>query len=574
MRWIDPPVDDAQALALGQALGVSPTMGALLCRRGLTEAVAARSFLNPRLASLGDPFRLTGMDRAVARLRQAMARGEKILVYGDYDVDGATSTALLIAILRRYGIQPRYFVPLRLEEGYGLSTEALDRALADSQPDLLIAVDCGTSSRAAVAHLRGLGIDVIILDHHASKEALPDDCILVNPHVWDEDKAAEGWSELSAVGIVFKFLHALLKQLRAEGDDHAAEIHLRDYLDLVALGTICDLVPLCGENRILATHGLQLMQRCRRVGLCALIEASGLQLGDEITPFDISFRLGPRINASGRLADASMPIELLLSDDYQASRGAARTLDNYNRERQEIERAMAEAAIAQVEAHYANDPGLVLFSPDWHPGVVGIVASRVAARFHRPTLVLGAEDGYGAKGSGRSIDGINLVEVLHGCSEHLERWGGHPMAVGLSVRQECVVGLRQAFSAAIGALTDGVMPEKVLPIDRWIDRDELSNDLLQELEQLAPYGQGNPEPVLALRGAVLQQINAFGNGHVRALLPARANGSALSVISWNSAGAPPPDSQPLDLAFRFHWNVWQGRKNPRITLLDWRASAR
>lgn len=532
------------------------------------DPVETTTFLDPRLADLEDPFALTNMGVAIDRLQRAMAAGESILVYGDYDVDGVTSTALLISILNQFGIEPKFFVPHRLEEGYGLSIDALNRALLDGKPDLLIAVDCGTSSRMAVQYLREKGIDVIILDHHASKEALPEDCILVNPHVYDSETAP--WVNLSAVGIVFKFIHALFKKLRNDGDDLAHELHLKDYLDLVALGTICDLVPLTGENRILASHGLKLIQKGRRVGICALLQASGWRLGDEISPFDVSFRLGPRINASGRLAEASMPIHLLLNDDWQFARESARQLDDFNRERQDIERAIAVSATQMVEEIYSDSPGLVLYHPDWHSGVVGIVASRIANRFHRPTLVLGRE-GNEVKGSGRSVEGVDLVGILKGCEEHLAKWGGHPMAVGFSLIEEQVEGLRNAFCNQLAAQYAEGLPEKQMKIDCWVQTEQLNEKLLKELSQMEPFGQKNPEPVFALRNIRLNSPGTFGNGHMRFQIPS-GNGQPLAGIAWGRASdLENPDLRGMiDIAFRFHWNTWNGRKTARLTMVDWR----
>jgi single-stranded-DNA-specific exonuclease len=570
MLWIEPTVDEPRIKSFSQQLGITPVTAALLWTRGMRDPVETKTFLEPRLADLGDPFALTNMSVAIDRLQKAMAAGESILVYGDYDVDGVTSTALLISILNQFGIEPKFFVPHRLEEGYGLSIDALDRALLDGKPDLLVAVDCGTGSRQAVKYLRDKGIDVIILDHHASKEELPEDCILVNPHVHDSETAP--WVNLSAVGIVFKFIHALFIKLRSDGDDLAHELRLKDYLDLVALGTICDLVPLTGENRILASHGLKLIQKGQRVGICALLQASGWRLGDEISPFDVSFRIGPRINASGRLAEASMPIHMLISDDWQFARESARQLDDFNRERQDIERSISETAVTMVQEVYSDSPGLVLYNPDWHSGVVGIVASRIANRFHRPTLVLGRE-GDEVKGSGRSVDGVDLVDILKCCEGHLAKWGGHPMAVGFSLVEQQVEGLRKAFCDQLAAQYSRGLPEKQMKIDCWVQPEQLNETLLKELSSMEPFGQQNPEPVFALRNVRLNNPGTFGNGHMRFQL-ATGNGQPISGVAWGRAGdlENPQLRSAIDLAFRFHWNNWNGRKSARLTLVDWRPN--
>ncbi len=570
-QWTEPTADAASIRRFSQRLEVSEVTATLLWERNLRDTSKAREFLNPRLSGLDDPFALKNLRAVVSRIRKALERGESVVVYGDYDVDGVTSTVLLIHILTRFGVKPKAFVPHRLEEGYGLSTEALERVLESGKPDLLIAVDCGTNSREPVAFLRERGIDVIILDHHASKEALPEDCLLVNPHL--EGDTDTPWTNLSAVGIVFKVVHGLLKELRAEGDDLAHEIQLKDFLDLVALGTICDLVPLIGENRILARHGLRLIQKGQRIGICALMEASGWRPGDEITPIDVSFRLGPRINASGRLADASGPIELLLSDDWQFARNSANELDAFNRERQAIEKEITATAIEMVENEFSDQLGLVLYHPDWHSGVVGIVASRIANRYHRPTLVLGAE-GAEIKGSGRSIPGVNLVEVLQQCDPSLKRWGGHPMAVGMSTDPELVEGLREAFNRALIEQFNDGLPDPILKVDCWIDANALNESLLRELELLEPFGQKNPEPVFALKNVRLRDCGPFGKGHLKFTLPGKNGNGTLSGVAWNRGAdlANPELAGPVDLAFRFHWNHWNGRKEARLTLVDWRPA--
>src|SRR5262245_28088627 len=412
MRWTHTPLVPDEIEALSRRAGVSRVLAELLIRNGHGDADAAAGFLQPALAGLNDPFLLRNIEAAATRLRQAIAQRENIVVLGDYDVDGVSSTALLVMVLRRFGLNPRFVVPRRSEDGYGLSKSAIDRALEGGRPHLFIALDCGTNSRAEAAYLREQGIDVIVIDHHRSKEDAPGECLLINPHVHTCAQNSDGpWRNLCTVGLVFKLCHGLLKQLRAENHPVAFRIKLRDHLDLVALGTVADLVPLLGENRILARHGLRILQETHRPGLRSLMEVAGVKPAQGITPTDISFRLGPRINASGRLADAALSVELLLSDDLAFCTETAQQLDAFNRERQEIERAITEEAERIIETQFASQSGIVLFAENWHPGVVGIVAGRVTRKYNRPCVVLGNE-GEMAKGSGRSVDGINLVEVL------------------------------------------------------------------------------------------------------------------------------------------------------------------
>lgn len=567
MQWILPTPDSPEAGQLAGQLEVSPLLAALLQARGWSDPETARHILAASLRDLSDPLLAGGMAEGVGRLQQARENQESILIFGDYDVDGITSTVLLTTFLHRFGIAPRFAVPRRLDEGYGLSLESLERILADGLPELLIAVDCGTSSHGEVAWLHEKGVSVIILDHHAAKETVPGEAILINPHVRDSDTAP--WINLCSVGLIFKFCHAFLKVRREAGDPVAREIDLRDFLDLVALGTVADLVPLEGENRILVRHGLRLLQARRRPGLSALMEVAGLEENAELTPVDIGFRLGPRINASGRLEDANLPIQLLLSEDPAACRTAAEALDALNRERQDIEREITERAEELVHQQFWSDPGIVVHEPGWHAGVVGIVASRLARQFNRPSLVLGSDNGHLLKGSGRSVAGVSLVEVLGHCERWLVQWGGHPMAVGLSVQEDHLEGLRKAFNDSLRRLFPEGLPEPSLITDAYAELEELDEALLEEIEQLAPFGQGNPEPVLILRKACLAAMFPMGKAHYR--FTVERNGKApLEGVAWNGLHRPPPLAAPLDLAVRFQWNSWRGQRNPRLSLVDWR----
>lgn len=553
--------------AISQQLRVSTTFAKVLHRLGFREPDDVQAFLNPRLRDLRDPFEVGGVREAIDRIRAALARDEDIVIYGDYDVDGVTSTVFLTCVLRQFGARPRYVVPRRLEEGYGLSDKALERVLEDGVPNLLIAVDCGTNSKAEVAALRSRGTDVIIIDHHTSREDLPEDCVLVNPHVLDGEGAP--WMEMCSVGLVFKVVHALLKDLREEGDATAFHLELKDYLDLVAMGTIADLVPLHEENRILARNGLRRLANSKRMGLTALLEACGISPDQEMSPFDISFKLGPRINASGRLDDALLPIDMLLCEDWLECTQAARDLNDFNRERQTIEREIFEQADAQVQ-RLNGAAGYVLYGGDWHPGVVGIVASRIVQKYHRPAIVLGAEGGMG-RGSGRSIRGVNLVCVLQACDHLLEEWGGHPMAVGVSVDPKHIADLQRRFSAAVLEHMDGDMPDKVIDIIDWITPADLNKRLLEDLERLHPYGQANPEPVFALRGVEMTRpVQPFGENHFRFLLPGPQG--PISGVAWKLGDRPPPPRAKIDMAVKFAWNCWNGRRQPQITLIDWRMS--
>jgi single-stranded-DNA-specific exonuclease len=571
MRWIHKSPPAEQIAALVSALGVSPVLAELLLRAGQSAPEAAADFLKPALARLADPFELKNLDLATARLRRALAAGESIVVLGDYDVDGVTSTALLVTILRRFGANPTFVVPRRMEDGYGLSRSAIDRALEPGKPDLFIALDCGTNSVAEVEYLHSIGVDVIVVDHHRSKETPLAHGILINPHV-HELPGDQAWRNLCTVGLVFKLVHGLVKELRAEGSPIAESIKLRDYLDLVALGTVADLVPLQAENRILASYGLRTLKDAARPGLRALMDVAGVRPGQDLMPVDISFRLGPRINASGRLADAALSVELILSEDARFCRETAKQLDDFNRERQDIERGITEEAERLIEAQYLDQPGIVLYADGWHPGVVGIVAGRVTRKYHRPCIVLGNE-GALAKGSGRSVDGINLVEVLGGCADLLDSWGGHPMAVGVALTKAKLDAFRVRFAEGVRAWTGGRSAEPELEIAAWLTPGQINDKLMDELGQLHPFGQANPEPRFGLRGVVLRQRpDVFKGVHFRFVLEVGDNRRRLFGVAWKLADRLPPVDRPIDMAVELAWNHFNGRRTLQLELIDWRMS--
>lgn len=544
-RWLFPDaVDTAAARALATELSLPPFVAQILCQRGVSAACDADAFLRPRLKTLTDPFLLPAMEPAVARILAALDRGERIVLYGDYDVDGVTSLTLLTRLLRAYGASPATFLPMRMDEGYGLSTEGVRRCVEAHAPRLLIALDCGTSSIGEVAQLRALGIEVLIFDHHERQPELPAATALVNP------KLGSDYHYLCTAGIVFKLCHALLKRRPAPGFD------LREHLDLVALGTIADLVPLRGENRQLALHGLRQLACTRWPGLRALMEIAAVRL--PLTPGHVGFQLGPRLNAAGRLASAEAALELLLTDDESRARTLAGELDAQNRERQSVEKTIVAEAEAQLAA--LGDPAagaaIVLGADGWHPGVLGIVASRLARKHHRPALVLGFDgDGVG-KGSGRSIAGLSLVEALRRCGHLLEKHGGHEMAAGVTMRRENFAEFQRLFlQTARELLTD----EQLIPalrLDGEITLAELTDDLLEHHELLQPFGMGNAQPLLCVRGAhLIGEPRVLKEKHLQFHL--RQGAGRQRAIYFNSAEIDLP-RPPWDIAFRVERNEYRG----------------
>ncbi|MFL6501514.1 MAG: single-stranded-DNA-specific exonuclease RecJ, partial [Candidatus Udaeobacter sp.] len=420
-RWIITPCENLNGGGIAwNEICESDCIARLLSRKGFQSTDEVQNFLRPRLSSLSDPFLLPQMGAAVSRIFAALDSHERIVLFGDYDVDGVTSLALLAEMLRGYPAvaAPELFLPLRMEEGYGLSRESVQRCLEECRPQLLIAIDCGTASANEISELKNRGVDVVVLDHHEPKSRLPDCVAMVNPKA----DSASPFHYLCSVGIVFKLCHALLKTRPLPDFD------LKSKLDLVALGTVADIVPLVEENRLLVQRGAVEIGRTSRVGLRKLMQIAGVR--PPISPEDIGYRLGPRLNAAGRLSTAEKSLRLLLTTDEEEASALATELDQQNRARQEVEKEIFAAVIVTIEKQFdaARDAAIVAGARGWHPGVLGIVASRIARKYHRPTIVIGFDENGLGKGSGRSINGLNLVDALTRCAATLEKFGGHEMA--------------------------------------------------------------------------------------------------------------------------------------------------
>ena len=482
--WNIPVPDPDLQARLSAALDVDPILAQLLINRGITDPAEARIFMDSTLADLHDPFLLTDMDQAVARVRRARQRSERVLVFGDYDVDGITSTAVLYSALSRLGLEVVTHLPHRINDGYGLSENVVDLVRAH-RADLLITVDCGITACAAVDRVNALGVDVIIVDHHEPDgDRIPAACAVVDPKRHD---CAYPFKQLAAVGLAAKFAQALTGELPEE------------YLDLVALGTIVDVVPLRGENRILVKAGLPLISQTRNKGLAALLEVSKIK-GKALRPYHAGFVLGPRINATGRMGSAQTALDLLLCADHAQARGLAQDLEELNVQRQKLQRDTVQDALSLVAAglEARDDKVIVVSKPGWHKGVLGIVASRLAETYFRPAIVISLEEGVGTA-SARSIAGFHLHEALTACSGSLETFGGHQLAAGLTIREENISSFREAIN---GFAAKFLPPQDLLPtlnIDHEIPLSGLSLELVQQIDRLEPYGEGNPEPVFCSR---------------------------------------------------------------------------
>jgi len=544
---------------------VLPLTARILAARGITAPDEAARFLAPALSALPDPFLLRGMSAAVARLAAARRNRETVCIYGDYDVDGITATALLVSFLRATGTACRYFIPNRFDDGYGLSREAIDHIRANGA-DLIVSVDCGITAVDEALYCRQQGIDLIIVDHHTPLPTIPAACAVLNPL---QPGCDYPFKFLAGVGVAFNLAIALRSVLREEGaftPDNGPD--LRQWLDLVALGTIADVVPLTDQNRIFACHGLRQLSCSQRPGIQALKRVAGVT--GEVNSGQVGFRLAPRLNAIGRMESAVPGVQLLLSSSPEEASLLAADLDSANAERQAVERRIFDEAVAMVEAagDYPERRSIVLASAAWHQGVVGIVAARLVERFHRPTILISlAEDG-SAKGSGRSIPGFHLLDALTACAAHLERFGGHRYAAGIGLRTENQAEFSAAFEAeAARCLADADLVP-YLEVDAEAQPEEITHELALELKRLAPFGAANPEPVLVMRGMKVMERRSVGDGHLRLRLTKGRhsfNAIAFRMAQRDTEGG-------LDVAFFPEINEWNGSSTLQLRVKDLRPA--
>jgi single-stranded-DNA-specific exonuclease len=567
-RWRPRLDDDRAAMALAQRLDLPEALARVLAARGVS-AEAADGFLDPRLKSLlPDPAVLTDMPGAVARLAEAIEGGEIVGIFGDYDVDGATSSALLSRYLEAVGARAEVHIPDRQKEGYGPNAPALV-ALRDRGAGPVVTVDCGISAFEPLHLAAEAGIDVIVLDHHTAEAGLPAAHAIVNPNRLDD---SSGLGMLAAVGVTFMTIVALNRELRGRGwFDSRTEPDLTQWLDIVALGTICDSVPLIGLNRALATQGLKRMARRGNTGLAALGDVA--RINERPTAYHAGFILGPRINAGGRIGAPDLGVRLLTTNDPDEAAGLAMKLDGLNAERQAIERDVLERALAAAEAQ-AGRNCVVVAGEGWHPGVIGIVASRVVERFHRPAFVVALNDGIG-KGSGRSVAGVDLGAAVTAArqSDLLVNGGGHPMAAGLTVEE----GKLEELSAFLDQrLADQVASTPAVPelgVDGAVAVGAATDELLHTVERIGPFGVGNAEPRFAVMGARVVHADQVGENHVRCVLSG-GEGARLKAIAFRAVGEPIGDALlargggDLHLAGHLRMNRWQGNENVQLIIED------
>jgi single-stranded-DNA-specific exonuclease len=569
------PAREAVAASIAQRLGAPDLLARVLAGRDVGPD-AAEAFLAPSLrADMPDPSRLADMDRAAARLADAVGRGEAVAIFGDYDVDGATSAALLFHVLAGFGRPPRIYIPDRLFEGYGPNPEAVDR-LAEEGARLIVAVDCGSTSVEALERAQARGVDVVVIDHHQLGAELPPAVAIVNPNRQDD---VSGLGGLAAVGVTFLAAVALIRELRRRGffQPGRAEPDLLSLLDLVALGTICDMVPLTGLNRAFVVKGLAAMRHAPRPGLAALAAAARLKAPPDVG--HLGFLLGPRINAGGRIGEASLGATLLTTGDRAEAERLAALLDRLNSERQAIEADAVAEAMAQADAELSAGAApavLVVAGDGWHPGVVGLVAARLKERFGRPAMAVAFEPGAASgTGSARSVPGADMGAAVRAALAEglLERGGGHAMAAGLTVRRDRLAALRAFLDRQLGEAVAAASADSALLIDGAATASGATVDLIAALERAGPFGPGHPAPVFAFPAHRIAYVERVGGEHVRVSLSAGA-GANLKAIAFRAASSElgrlllAARGRPLHVAGTLEIDHWGGAPRPCLRILD------
>ena len=565
--WKTKDLPQGEVDLIKASTGLSLFVSRILLQRLENCTETSEEWISPRLEHIIDPHELRFCEQSAKILAQFIRDNKTIGIFSDYDVGGISSAALLARAIAGLGGTTQNFIPDRMEEGYGLSHTALERSFSENAPDLLMVLDCGTRSDSELEWIAKQGTTTIVVDHHSRDDqpTLPDSCLIINPHL--PDQLQPQFQNHCTVGLVFKLVHALLRYWENEFGGARDKVNLKDLLDLVALGTVADLVPLQGENRIFVHHGLKQLAATNNHGLRALLQVSDVDVNNPLNCSDIGFRLGPRINAGGRIENGSLALDLLLTGDNRLAFDLARKLDSINSERRSLERRVIDQALEQI----AGDPpmGIVVWGKEWHPGVVGIVAGRLSRQFHRPAIVLGW-DGSGFKGSGRGISGLNLLEVMQNCEVQPPKWGGHPAAMGLSIEEDMIPEFAKAFDKSVQEICSGKIPPKTLRIDAITEPTSISRQQILEIESLGPFGQKNPEPIIAVHGVQLSEPpRLMGKDHIRFQLP---GAEGIQVIGWRMADHMPPIHEEIDLAMRLNRSWWRGRESVRGELVDWRRS--
>ena len=553
---------------LSRKLSCHPVTASVLINRDIDTIQAATDFFSTSLNHIRSPFALKDMDVAINRIYKAITADEKILIFGDYDVDGVTATVILLDFLRYAGADVSYYIPHRVTEGYSIQPGHISRYARPHKIDLIITADCGSGSHEAVAAAKRSGIDMIITDHHIITENLPPALAVINPSRRD---CPAGLQNLAGVGVAFFLLICLRTHLREKGFWYERpEPNLKNYCDLVALGTVADMVPLVAENRILCRAGLEVIHAGLRPGLAALLEASAIR-NDTLEADDIAFRLAPRLNAAGRMDHAARAVELLTAKDWDVAGKSAHTLNLLNQKRRQIEQGI----LADIRRFLESNPSLrqgyslVLSGPGWHVGVLGIVASQIVNAFYRPVVLITTRDGMGM-GSGRSVAGLNLYDALASCKPYLETFGGHSMAAGLKIREENIADFQKAFESVIRRISQPEDLKPTLQIDSELEFDSISDALVNELEALMPFGSGNPEPLFLTADVAVVSSKIVGKNHRRMTLrqSSTPNRPVFQAIQFNVDSRVINKQNFSQIVFKLRWNRWQDRKTVQLVVED------
>jgi len=549
-------ITDEEVTMLSEKAGISKLLSKVFISWGINDIEYIKKFLKPSIEDMHNPFMLKDMKKAVKRIKQSINNRESVVIYGDYDIDGITAVSMLYMFLKEHGVNVGFYIPDRLDEGYGLSIEAADRILK-SMPSLVITVDCGVTAVDEVEYIKSKGIDVIITDHHECGDVLPDACAVVNPCRNDCDYP---FKELSGAGVIYKLINAVCIEM-------GVVFEYKKYIELAALGTIGDVVSLTGENRVLAGYGIREIQNTSNVGLKMLLENSGIK-NEVLNSRTIGYVIGPRINAAGRMGDARRAVRLFITDDEKEAYEIVQDLNNENRLRQSIQEEILKKAVEIIKKDNIakTDKVIVVYGKDWHPGIIGIVASKITESYNRPSIVISDENGEG-RGSCRSIKGFDISDALNFCGEFLIRHGGHELAAGLSIYMGKIELFRNRINEYASNILDNEYLEPSLKIDAYLTGSELDIKAVKELDLLKPYGMGSPVPVFAIKKAKIKLIKTVGDGkHLKLIF--KYNGKDLDAIGFNMGDLIErfKVNDIIDAVFSLKINSWNSSENVSMVL--------
>lgn len=567
-QWVLKRCREEQWTALREEFDLHPLTARLLYQRGFDDLEAADAFLNPSLRHMHNPFLMKGMERAVRELLVALDGGQRIIIHGDYDVDGICSISVLYSFLRSLGADVGYYVPKRDQDGYGLNPDTV-RRLAKEGCELLITADCGVSNVDEIDLARQLNMNVVVVDHHSVPETLPPANAILNPI---QPGCDYPFKQMAAVGVAFNLVVGLRKELRSRGVfRHVPEPDIRNLLDLVALGTIADVVPLVDQNRIFVSYGLEILAQRKRAGVSALLERVS-RPENGVNTQTVSFGIAPRLNAAGRMGDASICVELLTTRSYRRALDLAKKLEALNSQRQEVERGILDSALPQAQRMVEEGRKILLVAGvEWPRGVLGIVASRLMDRYHRPTIMVGIEDGE-AKGSARSVEGFDILQALSRADEFLTTYGGHTSAAGLSFVEEHLDALRDRLDEAADAQVEGdKMPRPTVALDGMVELGSLDERFVRDLGRLEPFGTGNDEPLFLAPNSRASRVRVVGQDHLRARF--RDQTGSLDGIGFSMARLQPLLDDPVAIAFAPRYSVFRGRGRLEMHLKDIRRAS-